>query len=87
MGTTTIRVSTDVRDLLAEIASAEGKTSNELIRSFIAEHQKREFFKKLGEDFARLRADKEAWAEYQSEVALWDTALLDGLEDETPWDE
>lgn len=41
----------------------------------------------LAEDFQRLRSDPEAWADYQSEIALWDTTLMDGLEHEPPWEE
>jgi hypothetical protein len=35
-------------------------------------------------DYERLRADPEAWAEYQREIALWDALSSDGLEDEPP---
>ncbi|MBX3070494.1 MAG: ribbon-helix-helix protein, CopG family [Thermomicrobiales bacterium] len=85
--TTTIRVTTDVREHLAKLARNEGKTTGQLIEDMIREHEKKVFFEGLAEDFRRLRSDPEKWALYQSEVALWDTALMDGLEDEPPWED
>jgi len=87
MTTTTIRVSTSVQEKLAELAKAEGKPIGKFIQGLVAEHEKQQFFKGLAEDFRRLRSDPEAWADYQREIALWDTTLMDGLEDEPPWEE
>ena len=87
MATTTIRVTPQVREKLAELSKAEGKTIGQLVQGLVAEHEKRQFFEGLAEDFRRLRSDPEAWAYYQNEIALWDTALMDGLEDEPPWEE
>lgn len=33
----------------------------------------------LNEDYAKLRADPEAWAQEEAERALWDVTLADGL--------
>ena len=87
MTSTTIRVSPQVREQLAELAKAEGKPIGQFIQGLVAEHEKRQFFKGLAEDFRRLQSDPEAWAHYQSELALWDTTLMDGLENEPPWEE
>jgi hypothetical protein len=32
--------------------------------------------------YAALRADPEAWQEYQAELAAWDVTLADGLDDD-----
>jgi len=85
--TTTIRVSLQVREQLAELAKAEGKPIGQFIQGLVAEHEKQQFFKQLAEDFRRLQSDPEAWADYQNEMAEWDTTLMDGLEDEPPWEE
>jgi len=45
--------------------------------------EKRAFFAKLGEDFTRLCADAIDSASYDDEMAIWDTALDDGLQDES----
>lgn len=40
------------------------------------------FLKGLSDDYQKLRADADAWKEHEEESALWDAALLDGLENE-----
>ena len=87
MATTTIRVSIEVREKIAELSKAEGKTTAQLIKEMVEEREKQQFFEGLAEDFRRLRNDPEAWADYQNEIALWDSTLMDGLEDEPPWEE
>lgn len=86
MSTTTIRVPVRVRERLAEMAASEGLTVGQAVQHLIEEHEKRLFVKGLAEDFRRLQSDPEAWEFYQSEVALWDSALLDGLETEADWE-
>lgn len=41
--------------------------------------ERAEFFRQLNESYAQLKKDPEAWAEYQSELKLWDTTIADGL--------
>jgi hypothetical protein len=36
-------------------------------------------------DYDALRADPEAWAEYQKELAIWDCTLMDGLDPSERW--
>jgi predicted DNA-binding protein len=87
MATTTIRVPIEVREKLAVLSDSEGKPIGKVIQKLIREHEKQEFFKGLAEDFRRLRNNPEAWAEYQREIAMWDTALMDGLENEPLWED
>ena len=48
--------------------------------------ERKAFFDGLAADFAALRADTVAWAEFQAEVRLLDTTSADGLDDEAgPW--
>lgn len=42
--------------------------------------------RQLDEDMTRLRADPVAWQAYQDEIAIWDATLMDGLEDNAPYD-
>lgn len=51
-----------------------------------AEDEAEQFFAKFARQVAAARADPEVWAEELAERALWDSTLLDGLEDE-PWEE
>jgi len=58
------------------------KTSN---RFAAAERQRRkEFLQAAEECYARLRKDPKAWQEELEERAVWETTLLDGLEEDEP---
>lgn len=87
MATTTIRISTGARDDLTRLAELEGSSVGHLVERLIAEHNRKKFIEGLAEDFRRLQSDPEAWQFYQNEVALWDSALMDGLEEEPDWEE
>jgi hypothetical protein len=45
------------------------------------------FIHQLNAGYARLRRDPVAWAEELEEQRLWDKTLMDGLEDEPPWED
>lgn len=51
----------------------------------IEPHNRERFWQAIHDGFARLRADPDAWQEYESGAALWDSASGDGLEDEEPY--
>ncbi len=38
-----------------------------------------EFWRQFNEGYANLKADPQAWAEYQAECKLWDNTVGDGL--------
>jgi hypothetical protein len=78
--TTTIRVATSTHKRLQQLASDQDSSIGRMIDALLDDYEKRAFFKKLGEDFARLRADAAASADYDDEMAIWDRALNDGLE-------
>jgi predicted DNA-binding protein len=86
MTTTTIRVPTEVREKLAELSNEEGRTMGQFVQNLVEEYEKQQFFKGLAEDFRRLQSDPEEWADYQRDLAEWDTVLMDGLEDEPTWE-
>ena len=46
-----------------------------------------EFWRQFNEAYARLHDDPVAWAEELAERRLWDTTLMDGLEDDPPWED
>ncbi len=50
-------------------------------------YEQEEFRRAVHERFRRLRDDPAAWADYKQEVAAWDAILMDGLEDEPPFDD
>ena len=81
----TVRVEKKLHDTLRELSKAEHRSIGEVIEEAIAKYEKDKFWKGVHEDYARLRANPEAWAEYQREVEIWDTLSNDGLENEEPY--
>lgn len=81
----TIRVEKELHATLRELSEAEHRPIGQVIEEAVAAYEKDKFWKGVHEDYARLRADPEAWADYQREVALWDTLSNDGLENEEPY--
>lgn len=81
----TVRVEKKLHDTLRELSKAEHRPIGEVIEDAIAKYEKDKFWKGVHEDYARLRANPEAWEDYQREVALWDSLSNDGLENEEPY--
>lgn len=82
--TTTIKVSKATRDRLNEVAAAEGCTAGSMVEKLLSEHlwrAKVELAKKQMRE-----ATSEEWADYMEEFRIWDSTLMDGLEEE-PWEE
>ena len=80
----TIRVSAETYEQLAERARREDVTIGEIVARFLREEQRRAFFAEYDRQMRALREDEKAWADYQAELALWDSTIGDGL-DEEPW--
>jgi predicted transcriptional regulator len=79
---TTVRVPAATHDRLRRLAAEEGRPMGQVIDALLDDFEKRRFFAGLAEDFARLQADPEAWADYLAETSAWDATLQDGLGDE-----
>ena len=50
-------------------------------------YRRKMFLDALNLGYAALRADPEAWAEFESERNAWDATLMDGLEPNERWSE
>ena len=83
---TTIRVPAATRARLRRLAAEEARPIGQVIEALHDDYEKRMFFARLTEDFAWLRADPAAWADYEAEQTAWEATLSDGLEDD-PWPE
>jgi predicted transcriptional regulator len=81
MGTVTVRVSTATRDLIARLATEKGMTMTAVVEEAVDDYRRKKFFEDLHAAVERTRADPEAWADYQAEVAIFDKAAGDGLAD------
>ncbi|MDP9359683.1 MAG: toxin-antitoxin system protein [Chloroflexota bacterium] len=83
MAMTTVKISTETRDKLAKLAAARKRPMSEVLAEIVERERRRAFLEGLNQDFARLRADPAAWADYQAEIRSMEGTLMDGLEDDT----
>lgn len=65
---TTIRVDVSTRDRLRAIAERRGSSLTDVVRDAARELERKEFARTVREDYARLRADAEAWSDYVAEL-------------------
>lgn len=85
MGSTTVRVSVEVRAKLQRMAADYGETMQDILEKAVEAYRRQRMMELANEQYAALRADPEVWAEILAERALWDATLMDGLEDEPPY--
>lgn len=78
--TTTIRVSTDTRNILRELAESIGVPMQKVIEQAIDEYQRQHFLYAANTAYGQLRENAPEWDAYQDEQGEWDAALNDGLE-------
>lgn len=87
MASATVRISEEAREALREISAESGESMQAILDRAIEAYRRKRFFEQLNADYAALRANPEAWAEYQKELALWDATLMDGLDPNEHWTE
>lgn len=78
MGTTTIKVSTEVRDRLNAAAASRGLTPGALVQEFLSQYERGLWFEKIRTGYAALPSDDD----YARETEEWDATLGDGLKNE-----
>ena len=83
----TLRVAEETHEILREVSESRGVPITQLLADLADRLQREELLRKGNEAYARLREDPEAWAEELEERRLWDTTLMDGLEDDPPWED
>lgn len=86
VATMTLKISPETHAVLAELAAADKRAMGEVVAEMTERERRRRFLEGANEDLERLRADPEAWADYQAELRSMEGTMLDGLEDE-PWEE
>lgn len=78
--TSTVRIPEATKRGLEEASAELGISQAKVVSVALKELRKKLFFKRVAEDFERLRADPVASREYDEEFAAWDVTLSDGLE-------
>lgn len=82
--TVSIRIPAETHQMLQELAKQEHKGIGEVIGEAARLLQRERFWAEYYAAYERLRADPEEWRDFQEELKLWDSTLMDGLED-NPW--
>ena len=86
MTAATVKIPRESHAALAALAAESKRPMGEVLASLIERERRRRFLEGANRDFARLRADPEAWADYRAEHLAMEGTLMDGLEDD-PWSE
>lgn len=76
---TTVRVDEKLHRILREISEREQRSIGDVMTEAIEQYRRAKFWEQVRLDYERLRADPEAWSEYQKEIAAWDALSDDGL--------
>lgn len=84
MVSTNVKLPLPAHGHLAKFAREDRRPMSEILAELIEQERRRRFLEGANEDFARLRADPAAWADYQAELRSMDGTLMDGLETD-PW--
>jgi hypothetical protein len=77
----TIRIDVRTHDRLRELAVWANESRAATMANAVREYHEKRFWEESNAGYAALRANPESWAEYQAEMRLWDTTLMDGLEE------
>ena len=80
MSTTTIRVTTNTRNMLSDMAQATGQSMQSIVEQALESYRRQQMLSALNDAYAALREDEAAWAEMEAERAIWESTLADGLE-------
>ena len=80
MSTTTIRISTQTRNTLRELAQTIGLPMQKVAEQAIEQYRRQHLLAATNVAYSQLRADEPAWRAHLEERAEWDAVLNDGLE-------
>ncbi|MGH2351621.1 MAG: toxin-antitoxin system protein [Chloroflexota bacterium] len=78
-------MSTETHEKLRSLADEDSLSIQEVLDRAVEWYRRHVFLEKANEEYARLRADPQAWEEELAERRLLEGTLMDGLEDEPPY--
>ena len=85
MARSSIRVEAKTLAALHAISRDEHRPIGQIVTDLVERYQREKFWRDMHEGFSRLKADPQAWTEYQAEVALWDSIAGETLANEPPY--
>ena len=78
MSTTTIRVPTETRDTLSEMARQSGLSMQSVIERAVELYRRQQMLAAINDAYAAVRNDQVAWSALEAERSEWDVTLVDG---------
>lgn len=75
---TTVKLSPHAHVTLMKLAADQRRSMTDVV-AFLIEQERRAFLDGANADYARLRADPDAWNDDRAEIASMDGTLMDGL--------
>lgn len=78
----TARISELGHRTLQELARKSGESRQAILDRALELLRRQHFWDEANTAYAALRADPEAWRQELEERALWDSTLLDGMEED-----
>jgi predicted transcriptional regulator len=82
MATANIRISSQGREMLRELARKERQPMGAILERALEKYRRASFLEEANAAYAALRSDRKGWADELAERKLWDSAGADGLESE-----
>jgi predicted DNA-binding protein len=79
--TTTIRVSHQTHCHLKALAKESGEPLATVLEKAVDAYRRQRMLEETNAFYAELRKDPQRWAEEMKERQLWETTLMDGLEE------
>ena len=77
----TIRIPQATHDVARRLAAERKRSIGDVITEALERYEEEQWWDAVDASYARLRDDPVACAEYDAEMAVWDIALQDGLEE------
>jgi predicted transcriptional regulator len=80
-----VRVDDKIHETLQRLSKVERRPISQIVGELVEQYDKKTFWNGMKEDYERLRADPEAWSDYQKEAEEWSSKTGDPLADEPPY--
>ena len=80
MPTATVRVTSDTRAIIQELARESNQSMQWLVARAVEQYRRQLVLQRANDAYAALRAQPDVWAEELKERRMWEGTLADDLE-------
>jgi hypothetical protein len=85
MAHTTVRITEEARELLREMAEAEGSSMQSILQRALEDYRRHRFLDEVNAGFSQLREIPGEWRILDADRGLLDAAISDGLPQDEVW--